>query len=251
MRNKTAKFLISVVLGMLMTTTSVEAKENGNTAFSTAQLRQQLTTQLPEEQKQRIRDELEAQDEILAEVSRLKLEGDKQVKTEIELARRKILVQAYWQLFFERNPVRESDARELYSQLRQLNGDKQYRLSQIVVSDEGAARKVLDALKDKNSFAKLAKEMSLDSTTAQQGGDLGWRWKSDLVPEFRRVIDLLAKGEYTTPPVALANGYVILTLDGVRQQAFPEFEKLRSHLMKVLTFQAQQMELRRIRKKSN
>ncbi|MFC7050205.1 peptidylprolyl isomerase [Emcibacter nanhaiensis] len=246
-----AKILISVVLGMLMTITVLEAKENGYAVLTTAQLRQQLTSQLPDEQKQRISDELEAQDEILAEVARLQLEGDKQVKTEIELARRKVLVQAYWQYFFKRNPVQESDAREVYNQLRQLNGDKQYRLSQIVVSDEGAARKVLDALKDRNSFAKLAKEMSLDATTAQQGGDLGWRWKSDLVPEFRRVVDLLEKGEYTTPPVALANGYVILTLDGVRQQTFPGFEKLRSHLMKILGFQAQQMELRRIRKKSN
>jgi len=223
------------------------AKSAGETVLDAEQLQQYLLSDISDEnKKQEIINELWLQNSLLKEISRLKLEQDKDVKAQLELARRQTLIKSYWQHYFELHPIQESDTKKLYDEVRQLNGDKQYRLRQIVINDEVSARKVLDTLKGKKSFIEIAKTLSIDKNSAEQGGDLGWLWKTDLLPNFRSVVGLLQPGEYTSPPMQVADKFVIFKLEEVRKQTFPDFEQIKSQLMQTIMVQTQQQEIGRL-----
>ena len=65
------------------------------------------------------------------------------------------------------------------------------------VVSESEARHKLEGLRERikhgESFAELAKLFSQDGS-ATKGGDLGWVYPGDTVPEFERAMNLLAPG---------------------------------------------------------
>ena len=67
---------------------------------------------------------------------------------------------------------------------------------------EADARRKLDNLRDRIvngvDFGELAK-LNSDDGSASKGGDLGWIYPGDTVPEFERVMNGLKIGEFSTP----------------------------------------------------
>ncbi|MFZ4534708.1 peptidylprolyl isomerase [Propionivibrio sp.] len=70
-----------------------------------------------------------------------------------------------------------------------------------VVSESDAKHKLnglYERIKNGNSFAELAKLFSQDGS-ASKGGDLGWIYPGDTVPEFERAMNQLKPGEVSQP----------------------------------------------------
>lgn len=70
-----------------------------------------------------------------------------------------------------------------------------------VVSESDARHKLtslLERIKNGASFAELAKLFSQDGS-ASKGGDLGWIYPGDTVPDFERAMDQLQPGEVSQP----------------------------------------------------
>ncbi|WP_291992183.1 peptidylprolyl isomerase [Candidatus Accumulibacter sp. ACC003] len=67
---------------------------------------------------------------------------------------------------------------------------------------ESEARHTLEGLRERikygEKFAELARLFSQDGS-ASKGGDLGWIYPGDTVPEFERAMNLLAPGEVSQP----------------------------------------------------
>jgi peptidyl-prolyl cis-trans isomerase D len=83
----------------------------------------------------------------------------------------------------------------------------------ILVADEAIALVVIDRLKSGEDFAALAQELSTDTGSAVNGGDLGWFGTGAMVPEFEAAAFALEKtGDYTTTPVQSQYGYHIIQL---------------------------------------
>ena len=77
-------------------------------------------------------------------------------------------------------------------------------------AENKAKAKIEDVLKRARAgedFAKLAKETSEDTANAQQGGDLGFVKRGDLVPQFEQAAFALKKGELAPAPVRTPFGY--------------------------------------------
>lgn len=195
----------------------------------------------------RLQQELALQDAILKEADRLGLTGQQNVQVAIELARRRAIVGAYWGNFFQKNPISESATRDVYANLIKLNGTRQYRLSRILVKDEATAQKVLDELKGKKSFSTVAKNRSLDEGTRQKGGDLGWRWKSEMSSLVREALEKAKPGDLIGPLKPTPELFLFMKLEEQREQAMPDFEKLKPELEKGLRQRAEQAELNRLR----
>ena len=91
--------------------------------------------------------------------------------------------------------------------------EKQVWARHILVADEVTALTVIERLNNGEDFAVLAKELSTDTGSAQNGGDLGWFGSGAMVAEFEAAAFALEKpGDYTTTPVASDFGFHIIQL---------------------------------------
>lgn len=81
------------------------------------------------------------------------------------------------------------------------------------LSDEEAKKKAEDIIKKLDNgedFSKLAKKYSNDTGTAENGGDLGYFNKGEMVKEFEEAAYKLKVNKYTTKPVKTSYGYHII-----------------------------------------
>lgn len=93
------------------------------------------------------------------------------------------------------------------------------------------ANEVLAKLNNGEKFEDLAKEYSEDGSK-ENGGDLGWFNKGDMVTEFEDAAIALEKGKYTDKPVKTQYGYhIILKTD---QKAKPKLDKVKKDIIKTL-----------------
>src|SRR5690606_30614991 len=78
-------------------------------------------------------------------------------------------------------------------------------------------------------FAELAKANSTDGT-AQNGGELGYFAKTDVVPEFGEAAFSTEVGTYTKKPVKTEFGYHIITVEEKRKRPPASFEDVKPFL---------------------
>ena len=93
------------------------------------------------------------------------------------------------------------------------------------------ANEVLAKLNNGENFAALAKEYSQDGSK-EDGGDLGWFNRGDMVTEFEDAAVALEIGKYTTTPVKTQYGYhLILKTD---QKEKPELKDVKEDIVETL-----------------
>jgi peptidyl-prolyl cis-trans isomerase D len=105
----------------------------------------------------------------------------------------------------------------------------------ILVASEEEAKAVIERLKNGEDFGTLAAELSQDTGSAANGGDLGWFGKGQMVPPFEEAAFNLKVGEISEPVQSDFGWHVIQLLDRAtlpmtaseyeqaRQAAFDEF----------------------------
>jgi hypothetical protein len=72
---------------------------------------------------------------------------------------------------------------------------------------------------------------SLDETTKDQGGDLGWKSPITLPPTVLNAVRSLKKGEHTPTPVKLDTGWHLFQIDDLRPLSPPPLEELKTGLI--------------------
>lgn len=65
-------------------------------------------------------------------------------------------------------------------------------------------------------FAKLARELSEDPTSAQSGGDLGYVSRGEMVPAFEEALFTLKQGEVSPEPVRTPFGFHVIKVSDVK-----------------------------------
>jgi len=77
------------------------------------------------------------------------------------------------------------------------------------------AEALLADIKGGADFERIAKRESMDSASREQGGDLGWNSRGQMVPEFERWMFGLRPGDLS-PVVETVHGYHIIRVDRVQ-----------------------------------
>src|SRR5262245_65427821 len=83
-------------------------------------------------------------------------------------------------------------------------------------------------------FGKLAKELSEDTATASQGGDLGFVGKGEMVPQFEEPLFALKKGEISPQPVRTPFGYHAIKVIDVQEGGYQPFREIPTNIKDTL-----------------
>ena len=122
-------------------------------------------------------------------------------------------------------------------------GEAEVHARHILVADEATAKKIIDDLKKGGDFSALSKQYSKDPGAAQQGGDLGFFKKTDMVPEFADVAFALKDGEVSQAPVKTQFGWHVIQTLGRRTTPPPSFEQVHDELRQSIVQAAVQKEV--------
>ncbi|MFZ0696554.1 MAG: peptidylprolyl isomerase [Nitrososphaeraceae archaeon] len=88
------------------------------------------------------------------------------------------------------------------------------KCAHILVNKHSEALQILERIKKGESFADLARELSIDRGSGKRGGDLGLFGRGQMVKPFEEAAFKLKKGEMTNEPVRTQFGYHIIKRAG-------------------------------------
>jgi peptidyl-prolyl cis-trans isomerase C len=146
----------------------------------------------------------------------------------------------YWQrralrdAYFEksiRDSVSEAEARKLYdAQVAAVRPQEEVRARHILVESEVKAKEIFEKIAHGEDFARMAKAHSKDPGSKDEGGDLGYFARGQMVPVFEETAFKLKAGEISQP-VQSQFGWHIIKLEDKRQRGAPAFEAIKERIM--------------------
>ncbi|HEX2667275.1 MAG TPA: peptidylprolyl isomerase [Gammaproteobacteria bacterium] len=171
--------------------------------------------------------------ELLAQAARKSgMDKKPEVQADLQISNNSILAQMFIQDYLKQHAPTEDDIKAAYAERIKAMDSHEYKARHILVKDESEAKDIIAQLGKGASFAKLAKDHSLDRGSAAQGGELGdWFPGSRMVPEFTGALSKLKKGEITKQPVQSQYGWHVIQLEDVRDVTPPGLDQLRPQIV--------------------
>ena len=155
------------------------------------------------------------------------LENDPEVQQQVSMAKQQILRTVYVQRAVD-ELITESEIQAKYDELIKKAPDvEEVKAAHILVDSEAKAKDLIEKIKGGADFAKLAAEHSGDPGNKNEGGNLGWFTKDDMVPEFSQAAFKLGKGELSQTPVKTQFGWHVVKVDDKRMRAKPSFDEVK------------------------
>lgn len=156
------------------------------------------------------------------------LENDPEVAAALEVARARLIAQAFVRTQLDSAPIDEKRLRELYD-AEYAKPSREYKARHILLENEEAAKAVIVELDGGADFATLAGERSTGPSKSV-GGDLGWFEADQMVSQFSDATVQLADGEYSKLPVKTRFGWHVILREESREAPPPEFESMKPQL---------------------
>jgi peptidyl-prolyl cis-trans isomerase C len=164
--------------------------------------------------------------------------NDPEVQHRLAFDRNKVLMEAMLQ---KAGQAAQTDAalHKVYDEaVKQMANEQEVHARHILVPTEDEAKQIEAQLKGGADFAKLAKEKSKDPSGAENGGDLGWFTKDQMVPEFAEAAFKLDKGQISDP-VHTQFGWHIIQVEDKRIKPTPSFDQVKGQLQNYVAHRAQ------------
>ena len=155
---------------------------------------------------------------------------DDKIRASLELQRLNVLSQAATEQYLKDKKPTDAELRAEYDARVATMDKKQYRASHILVKTEEEASKIIAQLNAGGNFAQIAKAKSLDTVSAEKGGDLEWFAPSAMTPEFGNAITALKKGETSAAPAKTEYGFHVIRVTDIRDAVPPPFENVKDQM---------------------
>lgn len=109
------------------------------------------------------------------------------------------------------------------------NAQIEYDADHILVATEDEANAVNERLNNGEEFADLARELSTDTGSGANGGDLGWFTAAMMVEPFADAVAAMEPGTISDP-VQSQFGWHVIKLNDTRRQAPPPLDAVREQI---------------------
>ena len=158
------------------------------------------------------------------------LENDAEVKRRLAAAQADIVREVFIERLVAKDLTDEKLHAEYKAYIKSIPPREEIEARHILVKTEPEAKQVIAQLERGADFGKLAKEKSIDPAGKDNGGDLGWFTKDQMVPEFANAAFALKKGQFTRKPVKTRFGWHIIKLVDRRAAPPPTFDEVKRQL---------------------
>jgi peptidyl-prolyl cis-trans isomerase C len=176
-----------------------------------------------------------------------KLGDDADVKRQLAFDRNKVLMEALLQKTGQAAQTDDALHKVYDEAVKQMKPEEEVHARHILVATEDEAKQIEAELKKGADFAALAKEKSKDPSGAQNGGDLGWFTKDQMVPEFADAAFKLDKGQISDP-VHTQFGWHVILVEDKRIKPIPTFDAVKPQLENYVAHRAQEELVENLRK---
>ncbi|MDO5653743.1 MAG: peptidylprolyl isomerase [Brachymonas sp.] len=189
----------------------------------------------PPDLEARLRQGLIQETVNVQQAERLKLHLTPEYAERMTQARGAVLTDLLFEQYKKDHPISDEAARKEYDRVIASMpppdpNAREYHARHILVKTETQARQVLGELAKGGDFAALAAKHSVDTGSAQRGGDLDWAPAQTYVPEFAKALQAMKKGETSKAPVRSQFGYHIIRLEDERSARPPAFELVKDQI---------------------
>lgn len=191
--------------------------------------------------------ELISQKLVLQDAVKQGFDKDILFLTQLELLRKGTLFNFSLQKYLEANPPAEEKLKEEYAQYKPR---QHYKVRHILFANQQEASNALQQLQQGMNFPQLALQKSIDPQSRAQGGDLGWLFEEQMLPEVVSTITNLTKGQLASQPVQSQVGWHVLLLEDTREIPPIPFEAARPQLIAAMQQKLIQQYLKELREKA-
>jgi peptidyl-prolyl cis-trans isomerase C len=144
--------------------------------------------------------------------------------------RRRALREYYFEAELKKS-VSDADAKKFYDQqVGSAKPQEEVRARHILVDNQGLAKELREKVVKGEDFVALAKQHSKDPGSKDEGGDLGYFGRGQMVPVFEETAFALKPGEVSAP-VQSQFGWHIVKLEDRRQRGAPPFDSIKERLV--------------------
>jgi peptidyl-prolyl cis-trans isomerase C len=190
----------------------------------------------------------------------LNLQNNDEFKQREAFLRRKLLMGGMLQKH-ARDSTSDEALRKVYDeQIRPMGATEEVRARHILfradpkdakalAEAEERARAALERIKKGEEFAALASALTEDPSGKENGGDLDYFTKEQMVPEFANIAFQMSPGQMSNP-IRTQFGWHIIKLEDRRNRPIPEFDKVRPQIETFVVRRAQGELISQLREKA-
>ena len=144
--------------------------------------------------------------------------------------------------------ITDADVKKEYDKIvKDLSTKEERKIKHILVEDEEEIERVRRSVLRSGNFEKVAAEKSIDTASGENGGDIGYVLKEELVPEFGDLAFILKVGEISRP-VKTQYGWHIIKVEDIRPAKFLPFNDVKDSIRQSLQQNAVQKYLAELTK---
>jgi peptidyl-prolyl cis-trans isomerase C len=196
--------------------------------------------QLPPEVKQqmpqnvifgKLVDQLVARKALVIEARKEGLDRDPAVMHQMQAAADQVLQSAVLQKEVLPKITEEAIKAQYDKQYAGKPGEEEVHARHILVDSEAKAKDIIAQLKAGAKFEDLAKKYGDPKDAAtQQGGDLGFFKKGDMLPEFSAAAFKLKPNEYTQTPIHTRYGWHVIQVLETKVSQPPSYDQVHDEI---------------------
>lgn len=161
------------------------------------------------------------------------LEGDPEVQKMMDQAEQQIVRSVYVEREVKAK-VTDEELQKAYNELKaEVAKIEETKARHILVDSEEKAKEVITKLNGGAKFEDLVQEYS-SGPSKENGGDVGYFAKAEMVPEFAEAAFALGVGQYTKDPVKTQFGFHVIKAEDRRSRPEPKFEDVKPQLEAVV-----------------
>lgn len=200
--------------------------------------------------RQGVREDIINRELLAQEAVVLGIDRAERIQLRVQQAKQAILADQAMEELMAQSPVTDTDVQAEYDRQIAALGDFstrfEYQVRLITVSTEAEAKRILNSLRKRVPFERLAREKSADASK-DKGGLLDWLEPNQMVPAVAEAVVKLKKGTHALAPIKTPTGWSLVRLEDSRQVQPPTLADLNDRIRRTLTQQKRAEIIRKLR----